>query len=97
MANKTITMSNVRQIIKLYSQQMGKKKIGERLGMSKNTVKLYIRQFHALKTTKEELFKLSDFELNKLFHPPQSAPASDRMRHLYEFFLPWQDQCVDQE
>lgn len=86
MANKTITMSNVRQIIKLYSQQMGKKKIGERLGMSKNTVKLYIRQFHALKTTKEELFKLSDFELNKLFHPPQSAPASDRMRHLYEFF-----------
>ena len=42
-------MSNVRQIIKLYSQQMGKKKISERLGMSKNTVKLYIEQFHKLK------------------------------------------------
>ena len=28
MANKSIIMSKVRQIIKLYTQQMGKKKIG---------------------------------------------------------------------
>ena len=63
MANKATSMSKVRQIIKLYSQQMGKKKIGERLGMSKHTVKLYIDHFHSLETTKEELFKLTDFEL----------------------------------
>lgn len=66
MANKTTTMSNVRQIIKLFSQQMGMKKIGERLGMSKNTVKAYVRHFQSLKTTKEELFKLTDFELKTL-------------------------------
>jgi hypothetical protein len=29
MANKLTSMSNVRQIIKLFSQQMGMKKIGE--------------------------------------------------------------------
>ena len=86
MANKTTSMSNVRQIIKLYSQQMGKKKIGERLGMSKNTVKLYIGQFHRLKTTKEELFKLTDFELNKLFHPPKEVLLNDRLRQLHDFF-----------
>ena len=86
MANKPITMSNVRQIIKLYSQQMGKKKIGERLGMSKNTVKLYIDQYHVLKTSRDELFKLTDFELNKLFHPPKATPVNNKIQLLYDFF-----------
>lgn len=86
MANKTTSMSKVRQIIKLYSQQMGKRKIGERLGMSRHTVKLYVDHFHSLKTTKEELFKLSDFELNKLFHPPKEVMLNDRLRQLHDFF-----------
>lgn len=80
MTNKTISMSKIRQIIKLYSQQMGKKKIGNRLGMSKNTVKLYIEQFRSLKTNKEEVFKLTDFELNKLFHPPKEISLNDRLQ-----------------
>ena len=86
MANKTTSMSNVRQIIKLYSQQMGKKKIGERLGMSRHTVKFYIDIFHSLKTTKDDLFRLTDFELNKLFHPPKEILCNDRLRQLYDFF-----------
>ena len=86
MANKPISMSKVRQIIKLYTQQMGKKKIGERLSMSKHTVKLYIEQYRALKTPKEELLKLSDFELNKLFHPPRETLLSDQLVQLYDFF-----------
>jgi transposase len=86
MANKAISMSKVRQIIKLYTQQMGKKKIGERLGMSKHTVKLYIEHFRSLKIPKEELFKLSDFELNKLFHPPKEILINDQLKQLYDFF-----------
>lgn len=86
MANKTISMSKVRQIIKLYSQQMGKKKIGERLGMSKHTVKLYIDHFRNLNTTWEELSRLTDFELNKLFHPPKEIFLNDRLKQLYDFF-----------
>lgn len=86
MANKPISMSKVRQIIKLYTQQMGKKKIGERLGMSKHTVKQYTDFFRALKTPKEELFKLSDFELNKLFHPPKETLINDKIKQLYDFF-----------
>ena len=86
MANKSITMSNVRQIIKLHSQGMGKKKIGWRLGMSKNTVKLYIEQFYKLSSTWEELRKLTDFELNKLFHPPQENFVNERLKQLHDYF-----------
>ena len=71
MANKPISMSKVRQIIKLYAQEIGKKKIALRLGVSKNTVKHYVKVFRGLKTTWEELSKLGDLELNKRFHPPK--------------------------
>ena len=86
MANKTICMSKIRQIMKLRSQALGKRKIGERLGMSKNTVKLYVEQFHRLKTTWEELSKLTDFELNKLFHPPKEILLNDRLAQLHDYF-----------
>lgn len=86
MANKTISMSKIRQIIKLYSQQLGKRKISERLGMSKNTVKQYIDYYHRLKMSKEELLKLSDYELNKLFHPPVELSSNERVKQLYDFF-----------
>jgi transposase len=49
MASKSMSMNNVRQITKFYSQNMEKKKIGERLGMPKNTVKLYIKQYLRLR------------------------------------------------
>lgn len=86
MANKPISMSKVRQVIKLYSQNMGKKKIGFRLGMSKNTVKLYVDRYLQLKTPITEILKLSDFELDKLFHPPQTTPVNTRIQQLYDFF-----------
>jgi transposase len=86
MANKPISMSNVRQIIKLHSQGIGKKKIGWRLGMSKNTVKLYLEQFYSLGKTWEELSKLSELELNELFHPSQRINLNDRLNQLHDFF-----------
>lgn len=86
MANKTISMSNVRQIIKLYSQAMGKKKIALRLGISKNTVKQYVERYKNLHIPWGELSRLTDFELNKLFHPPQQIPLNGRLRVLHDFF-----------
>lgn len=79
-------MSKVRQIIKLYAQNMGKKKIGERLGISKNTVKLYTDRFLQLKRTWTELSALTDFELNNLFHPPREVMATQRLQDLHAFF-----------
>ena len=63
MANKAISMSKVRQILKFYSKGIGKKKIAVRLGVSKNTVKLYLEFFNKLKLSLNELFKFSDDEL----------------------------------
>lgn len=86
MANKAISMSKVRQIIKLYSQAMGKKRIASRIGVSKNTVKIYVERFKGMKTTWDELSKLTDFELNKLFHPPRKISVSDRVQQIHDFF-----------
>lgn len=79
-------MSKVRQILKLYSKGIGKKKIAFRLGVSKNTVKLYLGVFYKLTKPLEELFKLPDDELNDLFHPPQEALLTERLRQLHDFF-----------
>ena len=64
-------MSKVRQILKLHSQGIGKKKNGTRLAMSKNTVKLYIDKYMELRISLDELMKLNDYELDKHFHPSQ--------------------------
>lgn len=86
MANKTTTMSKVRQIIKFYSQRIGKKKIAMRLGMSKHTVKHYLDLFHSMKVPWEELSRNTDYELDRLFHPPQLTPLNERQQQLYDFF-----------
>lgn len=86
MANKTINMSKLKQIIKLYCQNMGKKSIAQRLGISKNTVKAYIEVFKSLKTSWAELSALSDHEFDKLFHPERAVDPPEKMKVLYAFF-----------
>lgn len=86
MANKTIIMSKVRQILKLYSKGIGKKKIAVRLAVSKNTVKHYIDFYLTLKTDYPEVSKLSDLELNNLFHPVHPKVTGDKLQELYECF-----------
>jgi DNA-binding Lrp family transcriptional regulator len=44
MAGKPKRMGQVKQLIRLYEQGLGKKTIARRLGMSKNTVKTYIQK-----------------------------------------------------
>jgi len=86
MANNPISMSKIRQIIRLYSQGVGKKKIALRLSVSKNTVKHYIDFYHSLQLNREEIDKLSDLELNNLFHPPRTKLPEGRLQQLYEYF-----------
>jgi len=86
MANKPIAMSKVRQILKLYSKGIGKKKIAERLAVSKRTVKHYVDFYVKLKTPWKELEKLQDLELNNIFHPPQLQPPTEKLQQLYAHF-----------
>jgi transposase len=86
MANKPIEMSKIRQILKLYSNGIGKKKIASRVGSSKNTVRAYIEEFIRLRLTVEAALKLTDLELNNLFHPPRIEYSNDRTKALMDFF-----------
>ncbi len=86
MANKTISMSKVKQIIKFYAQGMGKKKIAQRLCLSKNTVKQYIDLLAGLRKPWDELLSLPELELNQLLHPPQETVIQERLKALYDFF-----------
>jgi len=86
MANKTISMSKIRNIIKLYSQGIGKKSIAERLDLSKNTVKTYIKKFLKFGKPIDELLQMSDLELNNLFTPPKQPNVPERFQKLQDFF-----------
>ncbi len=79
-------MSKVRQIIKIFSQGIGKKKIAQKLAVSKNTVKLYTDTFNKLTTTWDALAKLTDFELNRIFTPVPEQLTTDRLQQLHAFF-----------
>ena len=86
MANKPISMSKVRNIIKLYSRGIGKKNIAERLSLSKNTVKTYVKKFLKLGRPINELLDMSDQDLNNLFNPPTQPNKPMRLEKLQEFF-----------
>lgn len=87
MANKNIDMSKLRQILKLYCQHQGTRTIRDLTGISRNTVKSYIAHYQSLKTDWEELSKLSDQELEALFHHEPAIPdPPEREKELYTFF-----------
>jgi transposase len=86
MANQNITMSKLRQIIKLYCQHTGTRKISDMTGVSRNTVKKYVRQFSLLKTTWEELSLLSDKQLSDLFKEESIPELPERLKQLIAYF-----------
>ena len=67
-------------------QGMGKRKITQRLGISKNTVKPYMTALLGLRQPLEELLKMSDHDLHQALHPPQQTVVKHRLQQLYDFF-----------
>jgi transposase len=88
MANKNIDMSKLRQILKLSAcHHQGTRTIRDLTGVSRTTIKKYIEQFKALKTTWDELSKLSDKEMGDLFlQVPVIPDTPEREKELYAFF-----------
>jgi transposase len=60
-------MSKVRSVIKLYTEGVSKLSIGERTGLPRNTVKKYIRLFLASGLSLEEVERMDEVVLEKLF------------------------------
>ena len=60
-------MSNIRQILRLYSQGSSNLAINHLTGISRNTLKKYIRDYKALNLNIIEIEELSDYDLEELF------------------------------
>src|SRR6218665_321663 len=86
MANNPINMTKLRHVLKLYCQGQNKLQIATTTGLSRNTVKKYLRAFVGLKTTWEDLSKLSDKELDELFCKDPEPVIDERLVTLHEFF-----------
>lgn len=86
MANKPIVMSKLRKILQLYLKGKSKQFISKYLGISRNTIKKYLRQFSKLGLSAEELDQLSDLELEKLFVESPVLGPSPRQQSMYRFF-----------
>ncbi len=86
MANKTILMSRIKQILRFYTQGISKKKISELTGSSRNTVKKYIHKFLKEHLTYEDIHKMSEHELELMFGQIEPLSRDERFDELERLF-----------
>jgi transposase len=86
MPNNLIVMNKVKQILQWYTEGVPKLKISQKAGVSRNSVKSYIRQFIAMDKSLEELLSLGDADLEKLFLAKQVKEPDRRYNDLIAFF-----------
>ena len=86
MANKNITMSKLRQILKMYSYHTGTRTISERTGVSRSTIIKYLERYRYMQTPWDELSLLSDNKLDALFHQEPTVEPTEREKELYAIF-----------
>jgi transposase len=86
MANNPISMSKIRQILQLHSQGRSKLQIATQTGISRNTLKKYLKQFTESKLTFEEISTLSDKDLEDLFIKPPEKPLDKKLEALFSLF-----------
>src|SRR4030042_4241310 len=87
MANKKTKMSKLRQMLRLYAQGESKLKISELTGVSRNTLKKYLKIYARLRLSIDFIEQQSDQELDHLFGENLLPEPSDRYKTL-EPFLP---------
>lgn len=86
MANQSISMSKIRQIIRLHTQGISKLRIAELTGVARNSLKKYINKFIESGLTFTDIASLSDKDLDDLFIKPVDIELSPRLKTLLELF-----------
>src|ERR1043165_5169501 len=86
MANNPIRMSKIRHILQLHHQGRSKLAIATQSGISRNTLKKYLKQFTESKLTFEEISELSDKDLEELFIKPAKKPTNEKLQTLFNLF-----------
>ncbi len=79
MAYQSRRMEEVRQIIRTYLETEKYKVVARQLGISKNTVRKYVRLAEQLEISKEELLTLDDEQLKTLIYPETVILDSERI------------------
>jgi transposase len=82
MANKKTDMSKLRQMLRLYAQGESKLKISDLTGVSRNTLKKYLKIYVRLGLSLPDIDKRSDLELDQLFGESLLPEPSDRYKAL---------------
>jgi len=85
MAGKTITMDKLKQILRLKKGGMPFKTISKSVGISRNTVKKYIRLLDDMGISIDKALDMDSHELGALLDEPFNKP-DNRYRELEEFF-----------
>jgi hypothetical protein len=88
MAGKTITMSKIKQILLHRRAGAGMRTIGEAVGLSKNTVKKYLRLLEIQTISEEQALDMRDEELEALLTDPAESSASRQglLETLFPYF-----------
>jgi transposase len=86
MANKKTDMSKLRQILRLYTQGEKKLKISSLTGISRNTLKKYLKIYLRLGLTPKDVDALSDRELDRLFGENTLGEPCEKYKTLEAFF-----------
>ena len=81
MAGKPKPMSQIKQLLQLHQQGKGKKEIARILGISRNTVKSYLRKIEESSLNITDLLKLEDPSLEGKFHAGNPSYKEDRYEH----------------
>jgi transposase len=79
-------MVKIRQILRLHCQGHSKLNIAAQTGISRNTLKKYIREFTNIRLTFDEVNELSDKDLEDLFVKPDDKPLNERIQTLFDLF-----------
>ena len=79
-------MSKLRQILRLHTQGCSKLKIALQTGISRNTLKKYIKEFTSSGVTFDELNALSDQDLEALFIKREEKPLNENIAILFKRF-----------
>ncbi len=80
MAYQSKRMEEVRQIISAYLKTSKYKVVARQLGISKNTVRKYLRLVERVDLPKEDLLRLEDEDLKTLIYPAGMIEESERIQ-----------------
>jgi len=86
MANKKTNMSKLRQMLRLYAQGESKLRISALTGVSRNTLKKYLKIYSRLQLSIAFIEQQSDQELDHLFGENLLPEPNDRYKTLEPYF-----------